>query len=192
MANITTWTWVRHAPSAVSGQFCGHSDPPLDPSIAPDYGSVARALPGGCRVYVSPLVRAAQTLEMLAQYGFQPGAVAVIAAVTEQNFGQLEGQRYETVRLPDGAENLAAWQPPGGESFTELVNRVGSFMKQDTADANIIVICHAGTIRAALAVALGVAPSQALAFAIEPLSRTALTFSSGHWQVAFVNRTGAI
>lgn len=193
---LTTWTWVRHAPSTMSGRFCGQSDPELDATKTQDYGPIAGALAKEYQVYVSPLIRATQTLDRLVRAGFRPGAICTSALIVEQNFGRLEGERYDSVALPDSAEGLATWQPPDGESFAELVARVRSFMAQErrkTSSADVSVICHAGVIRAALAVALDIAPSHALAFAIEPLSRTALTLSSGgHWQVAYVNRTGAI
>ena|ERR1700744_1333743 len=197
MQNPTaTWTWIRHAPVTVSGCFCGQSDPQLDSTITQDYGSIAGALPEASPVYVSPMIRTTQTLDRLVQAGFRPGPVSTSALIIEQNFGRLEGERYDSVILPETAEGLAAWRPPDGESFTELVERVRSFMAKEcrmTGGTDVSVISHAGVIRAALAVALNIAPSHALAFTIEPLSRTALTFSSdGHWQVAYVNRTGAI
>ncbi len=84
-----------------------------------------------------------------------PAPAVTSAFIAEQDFGQLEGQRYDAVLLPDGAENLAAWEPPGGESFNALAARVRTFLKQEAGDGDAVVICHAGPIRAALAMATG-------------------------------------
>jgi alpha-ribazole phosphatase len=49
-------------------------------------------------------------------------------------------------------------------------------------------VVHAGTIRAALCIALDIAPASALGFVIEPLSITRIDRLSRGWRVLSVNR----
>ena len=53
---------------------------------------------------------------------------------------------------------------------------------------DVILIAHAGTIRAVLAIALDLAPDKALRFVIEPLSLTRLDRLAEGWRVVAVNR----
>jgi alpha-ribazole phosphatase len=192
-AGATDWIWVRHAPAGTPGRFCGQSNPPLDATRAGDYAALARRLPISNHAFLSPLLRAGQTLEKLIQSGFQPGAVTRLSVLAEQNFGVMEGKAYDQVQLPDGAEALAAWRPENGESFGDVIARVRGFLDGAAPTGGpVCVIAHAGVIRAALAIALDLAPARALSISVEHLSATALTRSTGgHWQTCYVNRTGA-
>jgi alpha-ribazole phosphatase len=49
------------------------------------------------------------------------------------------------------------------------------------------LVVHSGTIRAALAIALGLEPEQALRFTVEPLSLTRIDRVAGGWRVVGVN-----
>ena len=65
--------------------------------------------------------------------------------------------------------------PPGGESFVAVVERVSRAIHQlveSYPGEDIIVVAHGGTIRAALALALGLDPEASLAFTIENCSIT--------------------
>jgi len=53
---------------------------------------------------------------------------------------------------------------------------------------DVIVVAHAGTIRAALALALELSPDRALSFVIDPLSLTRLDRLDDGWRVVTVNR----
>jgi alpha-ribazole phosphatase len=171
--------------------FCGQSDPALD--AAGDYAAAARRLPADRPVFLSPLLRARQTFERLVQAGFRSGSVTHLPVLAEQNFGSMEGKPYDQVRLPDGADALAAWRPEGGESFVDVIARLRGFLDSaGAAKGAVCVIAHAGVIRAALAIALDLTPARALSISIEHLSVTALArVADGHWQTRYVNRTGA-
>ena len=74
--------------------------------------------------------------------------------------------------------DLAAYRPPGGESFDDLCARLGPALRDhakavQAAAAPRALVVHAGVIRAALALALGTGPA-ALRFEIAPLSVTRL------------------
>ena len=53
---------------------------------------------------------------------------------------------------------------------------------------DVIAVAHAGTIRAALVVALEMPPDKALSFVIDPLSLTRLDRLDNDWRVVAVNR----
>ena len=112
----------------------------------------------------------------------------------EQDFGSWEGQRYSDVAAWDGLDltGIAALRPPGGESFTDLTERVRGVVADAGArfaGHNIAVIAHAGVIRAAVALALDMPPHRGLSLSVAPLSVTALTdHGDGGWAADFVNR----
>ncbi len=84
---------------------------------------------------------------------------------------------------------------PGGESFVEVMQRVSravTRLTREHAGRDIVAVTHGGTIRAALAHALGLDPEAALAFTIDNLSLTRLDHidgpGNGHgWRVGPVN-----
>ena len=86
--------------------------------------------------------------------------------------------------------------PHAGESFVEVIGRVSAAIRRLVAahpGRDIIAVAHGGTIRAALALALGLDPEAALAFMIENCSITRLDHiegpGMGHgWRVVAVNR----
>src|SRR5690606_38603962 len=104
-----------------------------------------------------------------------------------------EGLEYQA--LPDlgtlSAGDLALHCPPGGESFADLCDRVVPALNAAVEPGATAIVAHAGTIRAALAAAIG-HPGAALAFEIAPLSATALiALPGGGFSVAYVNRVAS-
>ena len=82
----------------------------------------------------------------------------------------------------------AAHRPPGGESFLDVCQRIGPAVREMAAAGDVTVVAHAGTVRAALALAVG--PTAALAFEVAPLSVTRLrALPGGGWAIAEVNWT---
>jgi alpha-ribazole phosphatase len=119
----------------------------------------------------------------------------VEAGFAEQHFGAWQGLTYDAVHKETGE---AAWrtpstiQPPGGESYETVVSRVAGAMERiglELSNRDVVVVAHAGSIRAALAKALGLTPDRALALSIDPLSVTSFAHHGGDaWSVDFVNR----
>jgi alpha-ribazole phosphatase len=81
-----------------------------------------------------------------------------------------------------------------------VVARVTPALNRRSAEfrgRDIVAVCHGGSIRAALAVALGLSPVQALAFQIDPLSLTRLDHiplpneqgGAAVWRIVTVNRS---
>lgn len=176
---------IRHAPALSGTRLCGRTDVPADLSGA-DLPRLAAVLPPPVRLISSPARRCRETAAAL-----WPGATMELDdRLWEQDFGTWEDRPYAD--LPDlgplSPEDLAGHRPPDGESFADLCARAAPAF---AACGSATVVAHAGTVRAALALALG-AVAPALAFEIAPLSVTRLVRAGGGgWSIRAVNWTGA-
>ena len=68
-------------------------------------------------------------------------------------------------------------RPPGGESFADLIRRVGAIIDQYTEQykgKDIVAVTHGGTIRAAISHALDLTPETGMSFTVNTLSLTRL------------------
>lgn len=192
---VTRFWWLRHGPISVTpGTLKGQTDVPCDLPAEVVADTRAR-LPAGAVVVSSPLRRAIDTARAL---GLEPAATD--PALMEQDFGAWTGRTWADLEAEAAAlgfwDRPALARPPGGESFADQVARVGAAIARLTAahaGRDVVVPCHAGTIRAALAQALGVAadPAPALGFVIAPLSLTRIdVFPGGGARIRWVNAGG--
>ena len=194
MRSTTRWWWLRHAPIAGSdGRIRGHDDVPCRALGAAEQAALADSLPTGAVWIASHLSRTRDTAEAIS--GRQPRIEEDLA---EQDFGRWQGMTWDEVRDRDGDawrtfwEDPAATPAPGGESFAETAHRVTGTVHRLTlehAGRDIIAVAHAGTIRAAIAQALGQGHGAALLIAIDPLSLTRIDHGGGGWRVISVNET---
>jgi alpha-ribazole phosphatase len=173
---VTRWWLLRHAPVInPEGVFYGRSEIPADLSDRAALSACAARLPAGAVWLATPASRTWDTV--LALGGCEP---VIEPDFAEQDFGAWQGLGPAALAVARGADFWAApgaTAPPGGESFAAMVPRVAAALARHGAawrDRDVIVVTHAGTIRAALAVALGLDPERALAFVIDPLSLTRL------------------
>lgn len=189
----TRFVWVRHAPSDPPGHIYGRTDVPAGP-ISEELLKEMVAAIGPLDVLVcSPAARCRSTMAAVREAGRWTAPVIYRAGLWEQDFGAWEG--LATGDVPNigalSAAEIAHHRPPGGESFQEMVDRVATeIVSLDAAHGGrrIGIVAHAGTIRAALALALGGSAGFGLAFAVDPLSVTRLTaFSAGQWRIDTVN-----
>jgi alpha-ribazole phosphatase len=179
---------VRHAPvDGVAGAI--HStDAPADLNDRARLEAVRRRLPRVGACYASP---ARRTIETARALGLDPVAVPEFA---EQDFGEWTGRRHGDLAESHDDHYVRFWsdpaasRPPGGESFQDQVQRVRRGMLEIAPGAATLVV-HSGTIRAALCIALDIAPSAALRFVIEPLSITRIDRLEHGWRVVCVNQT---
>lgn len=171
---------LRHAPLAKPG-LAGRRDVAADCSDRAALGWAAQALQGATQVWASPALRCRQTAQAL---GLSP---EYHPALWEQDFGAWEQPGAQVPDLgPLPPEALARARPPGGESFLDMAARVRPLL--ESARGVTAIIAHAGTVRAALALAVGPA---ALSFSVAPLSLTVLIRHAGGWAVDCVNRVAA-
>ena len=194
---ITRWWWLRHAPVPdPENRICGRLDPPCDLSDEDRLAALARRLPPQAVVVESGLLRCHQTLGAIEAAGLPVAPSLIEAALQEQDFGHWQGRRW--VELDQAKDPLVAafWRdpagtaPPGGESFEAVIARVKASITDLTRQfegRDIIAVAHAGTIRAALALALDLSPQAALSFVIDPLSLTRLDAIGEGWRVNGVN-----
>ncbi len=199
---MTRWWWIRHAPVPdPEGRILGRLDTPCDTSDAPALEALAARLPQGASLIVSPLLRAQQTAHALEAAGARLAVADEEPAFTEQSFGDWQGRTWSALssRVPPDLELEAFWRspgfhaPPGGESFANVVGRVAAavdFWSAKLGDRDVVVVAHAGSIRAALAQALDMTPDSALRIAIDPQSLTRIDRIPGPpvgWRVGAVN-----
>jgi broad specificity phosphatase PhoE len=132
---------------------CRHIDP-AEPATAEALAHVLRPLPFAA-VYTSPLARAHDTaLAVAREHELTP---AVVEDLREIDLGEVEGRPFD--EYPDELQAALLRTPaeacfPGGETFTELRQRVCAAVNEITErhpDATVAVITHAGPIRALLA-----------------------------------------
>ncbi len=183
--DIRLWL-IRHAPVAGPKGVIHAIDAPADTSDAAALTALRVKLPVGTTVFASPSTR---TLATAAALGLRP---VVEPDFGEQDFGNWTGRRNDDLARELGCAYHAFWRtpadsrPPDGESFADQVARVrDGLAKLPTGD--VVLVVHSGTVRAALAIALDLAPEHALRFTIEPLSLTRIDRVAGGWRVVAVN-----
>jgi alpha-ribazole phosphatase len=177
---------VRHAPVAGPKGVIHDSGAPADVSDVAAFAALRARLPKAAS-FASPSRR---TLETAAALGLRPVAEP---NYREQNFGEWTGRRHDDLARELGAAYDEFWRrpaanrPPGGESFADQIVRVhDGFGRLPPGD--VVLVVHSGTVRAALAIALEMAPEPALRFVIDPLSLTRIDRLQGGWRVVGVNR----
>ena len=209
MSEATTrFWWVRHAPVDSGGRIYGQSDMHCDCSDTRMFTGLVEQLPHPAVWVVSDLRRTHETAAAIVRAGLPgpdriPGPQApALADLAEQHFGDWQGLTYEELQHSrDGAFHRfwhapAHETPPGGESFVAMIERVSRAIHRlvaGHAGHDIVAVAHGGTIRSALALALGLDPEAALAFTIENCSLTRIDHidgpGMGHgWRVVTVNR----
>jgi alpha-ribazole phosphatase len=183
MGVVTRWWWIRHAPVTANHGCCyGQTDFPCEVNDLPAFSALAARLPAGAIWLASPLLRTHMTAAALVAAGAAPGAaLAIEPDLIEQNFGAWQGVKYTDIYARRGDDWHGFWlapahhAPPGGESFATLAARVHrgiERLNERHRGRDVISISHGGPIRAALALALGLSPDAALAFAVDNLSLT--------------------
>jgi alpha-ribazole phosphatase len=181
---------VRHAVvDGVTGTI--HAmDAPADLSDRTQLEALRRQLPQDAISYASPARRTVETARAL---GLDP---ILVPELSEQDFGDWTGRRHNDLAAAGGDVYARFWadpagsKPPGGESFEDQIARVHEGLRRIEAGPAILVV-HSGTIRAALCIALDLAPEAGLRFAIDPLSLTRIDRLSNGWRVVSVNQTVA-
>jgi alpha-ribazole phosphatase len=178
---------IRHAPVDGPRGVIHGPDAPADVSYAEAFAALRARLPADARAVCSPARRTRETAHTL---GLDP---VEEAAFREQDFGDWTGRRHDDLTAQPGAAYQAFWKspaanrPPGGESFVDQIARAREGLSRlDPGEAVLVV--HSGTIRAVLAIALDLAPANALRFVIDPLSLTRIDRLDGGWRVVAVNQ----
>lgn len=189
----TRFWWIRHAPVPVPpGTLVGRMDRPCTLTDTDRLQALRRRVPDQARLIASPLLRARSTAEAI--FGRDPDCL--LDDLVEQDFGDWDGRRWNDIT--DQADTLGFWRdaaataPPGGESFITQCDRVARAVTRlcrDHPGEDLAVVAHAGTIRAALAIALGLkeAPGPTFSFGMDNLTLTRIDVGAGGSRIVCVN-----
>lgn len=196
---VTRWWLIRHAPVINPARtLYGQSEVPADLSDTAALAALRAVLPAGARWLTTPLSRTRATAAALGvtDAGIEPD-------LAEQHFGDWQGLTWDAIAAahPHTSalfwDNPAAAVPPGGESFDALARRVEAALLRhshpaDGGENDVVAVIHAGPIRAAVAVALGIPAARTLPVRVDPLSltrldRVAVPGGDAVWRLCGVN-----
>ncbi len=166
---------VRHgAAEAAEARAMGHTDPPLSAEGQSQVEGLAeRSNLKPDRLISSDLRRAHETATLLGRrWDLEP---ARDARLREMNFGSWDGKLWSEIESADAAglrrwmENWVAAPAPGGESFSDVAIRTRKWLDeiQSAPPRNLVVVAHAGSIRALLCHLLGAPLEAAFGFAVD-------------------------
>ena len=173
---------LRHGQTGRDGYLDGRTDPPLDEIGRRQFAQQTQGAAWKLTVS-SPLVRARSAAD---DYARRTGcALRIDDDWAELDFGDWDGRkRSEIVAMADGARQLEAFYAdplhsaaPGGESWADLQRRIGLAIDAILAEqefAPVLVVTHAGAIRAALALILGWPLQSLWSLRINPATRIGL------------------
>jgi alpha-ribazole phosphatase len=200
---ITRWWWVRHGPvHNPDRRLYGQNDIDAHFPDADALAALRAQLPDDALWLTSSLKRTHQTAAAL---GRDLADCHHHPTLNEQHFGDWQGLDFASLKqLGPDFERLwnepGETRPPGGESFADVLERVAetvTLLTAEHAGRDIVAIAHGGSIRAALALALGLDARSALGFRIDTLSLTRIDHvprgaepspgSLTRWQVGAVN-----
>jgi alpha-ribazole phosphatase len=199
----TRWWWIRHAPVIVDeGRIYGQSDLPCDCSDARVFSGLAALLPRPAIWVTSNLARTHQTARAIFAAGDFETLPELVQDkdLAEQHLGDWQGLDRHTFLMNRSQQPDSFWyatadeRAPNGESFVDLIERVGASIARVTQrhqGSDIVAVAHGGTIRAAITIALGLPPRGGFAFMIDNCSLTRLDHYQGKrgagWRVTTIN-----
>ncbi len=195
--SVLQWWWIRHAASASPANLIhGRDEVAADLSDAPALSWLAETLPTGSPALSSNVLRAVQTYDALRAINPALAVARTEADFCEQDFGAWTGRTWEEIAplAPHFWDDPISIAPPDGESFAEMCRRVLRrvvVVSNEQRSGAVIGIAHAGTIRAALALALDLDFAASVRFEIDPVSLTRIDAFVGpsdiSWRVQSVN-----
>jgi broad specificity phosphatase PhoE len=132
--------------------------------VETEYAARLDALP----FYSSPMRRTRQTVELLREKAaLPPSGYQAEDRLREIGFGVWEGKNWHEIRFRDPIaareRDLNRWdfQPPGGESYAMVLDRVSAWLA--TIDHDACVIAHGGIARVMMVLCGGMSHEDALA-----------------------------
>jgi alpha-ribazole phosphatase len=202
MTSPTSFWLIRHAIVNENARavLYGTLDVELCPTSlieqAPMYAALAARLPRPARWVVTPLSRTRRTAEAIFAAGYPRAELVVEPDLIEQHLGEWQGLPHAELPAKLSLKPHAFWplggheRPPGGESMAQVIARAGAVLEalaQRHAGEDVVAISHGGTIRAAVAHALGIGPDNALHLAVQNLALTRMERHADGWRVVSVN-----
>jgi broad specificity phosphatase PhoE len=163
---------------------------------APDYAALAERLPRPAHWVCTPLSRTRRTAEAIFRAGYPAQGLEVVDGLIEQSMGEWHGTPHAEVpaKLQEPAHPFwplsGTERPPGGESIADVILRVGHALEglaKRHQGRDVVAVTHGGTIRAAVAHALGIAARNALHLSVQNISLTRMERHPEGWRVVCVN-----
>ena len=202
---VTHLLLIRHGKASdVDGRCIGRTDVPLSPEGAQAMidliaGAGVPSSPGthaNVRVFSSDLSRAADSAHLVATA--MHCAVERDARLREMNFGEWDGQSWKEIEETD-AQRLGAWMEdwvnvpaPNGEGVDDVARRSSEWLEDvlyplPRGARTLIVVSHAGWIRATIARLTGVPLSTIFSIPADHARLTALRVTPSHVEVVTSN-----
>ncbi len=135
------------------GRYLGRTDVPLNETGEAE-ARASGVLPGGEKVYGSPMRRAVRTAEICFPHAEQ----VLVPDFREMDFGIFEGLNYEEMtgnaEYQKWVDGMCRGKCPGGESMPEFIDRVfaafdGVVRKAAAAgEKQLFIAAHGGTVMA--------------------------------------------
>lgn len=154
--------WRHPRPVAAAGRCIGRTDLPVDPRkskrLAHRIRQHARRHQLPREVHTSALRRGADVGRWLARWGW---VHRIDAALAEIDFGQWDGQGWDTIGEPAVSawcSDLANYRGHGGESVSMLFARCADWLARAPRCDGCCVVGHAGWIHAARRLRQGSGP----------------------------------
>jgi alpha-ribazole phosphatase len=181
---------IRHTKTATEKRLCyGQSDVALSPDFEVDAQKLLEKLPDlsvECQVFSSPLSRCLQLAEKLSQ------TVTADKRLLELDFGNWENCFFDGLDsdvFRHWTEHYVDVSPPNGESFTDLCRRAASFWQEVVLldREQVVIVTHAGVIRAILAHVLNLPLANAFRFHIDSGSIHKLQYINDYTFINYLN-----
>ena len=195
---------VRHAePDTGSGRkvYLGQKDVPLTREGERQAERLARWFAGKRLdgIFASPLTRTMHTARILAEKSGHGGEIMPVPGLMEMDLGSWDGLTFDEIRARDPAgyaargKALGRFVTPGGESYEQAGARFAKaffgILAQNTGD--LLVVAHAGVIRAFLCMLTGTDIDELQKFNIPYASVTVLEEDPAAGDAA-AEKTGAV
>ena len=184
---------IRHTKTDTLKGLCyGQSDVALADSFLEEAHQLQQKLPElkpNSLVFSSPLTRCVQLAEKISD------KVTIDTRLSELDFGDWEYRRFDDIDvnvLQQWTDNFVHAAPPNGESFIDLCHRAGAFWQDvvhemHPASEQILIITHAGVIRALLAHILKLPPANAFQFRVDVGSVHKLQHLDNYTYINYIN-----
>jgi alpha-ribazole phosphatase len=182
---------IRHTKTETAAGLCyGQTDVALADSFVAEARLIREKLPELSEeslVISSPLNRCVQLAQTFSR------SIEMDDRLQEVNFGDWENQRFDDINanlLKNWTENFVTISPPNGESFNELCRRTGSFWDELLANKRaeqILLITHAGVIRALFAHVLQLPPANAFKIHVDVGSVHKLRHINDYTYIHYIN-----
>lgn len=179
----TCFDLLRHGEPVGGRRFRGQVDHPLsEAGWAQMWAAVGEHRPWA-RVVSSPLARCREFAAALSERRGLP--LTIEPQLAEMGFGRWEGKTPEEVEalVPGATERFyadpIAHPPPGAEPLPAFYARVCvalAELRERHGGEHLLIVCHAGVIRMALAEALGFPPGNQFHVRVEYASITRIRY----------------